>query len=84
MPTSDRSRLWHLLQDIRVPARLPRLLPERLRSTWLVHHLDKPSPIPPLLAAAGLKSTKAFTLLLPYLDQPDPGAAAALLADRET
>jgi hypothetical protein len=45
---------------------IPRLVPARLRSTWLVHHLNLATPLPVLLPAAGLKSSRSLDDLLEY------------------
>lgn len=78
---TDKSRLYALLRDLSVPGWLPPLETERLRSTWLVHQLQRRAPIPELLQAAGLVSTTAITHLLPHLAPSPPGFAAALMAD---
>lgn len=43
----------------------------RLRSTWLVAHMNAPVPLAVLLAAAGLKSARAIVDLLPYTSPPE-------------
>ena len=47
--------------------------PKRLRSTWIVRHLNAGSPLPEFLAAAGLTSTSTLNRYLPYVT-PTPGA----------
>jgi hypothetical protein len=43
---------------------IPPILPARLRSTWLVRHLDLRTPLSVLLAAAGLQSSRSLDDLL--------------------
>jgi hypothetical protein len=52
----------------------------RLRSTWIVSHLNSRSPLPEFLAAAGLTSTAPLLRYMPYVD-PTPGAARLLAQD---
>ena len=42
--------------------------PRRLRSTWIVAHLNAQSPLPEFLAAAGLVTTASLTRYLPYVE----------------
>jgi hypothetical protein len=65
-----------LAQMISDPS-LPRLLASRLRSTWLLHHLNLSTPLPVLMAAAGLVTARPLEDLLPYIT-PIPSAQAAL------
>jgi hypothetical protein len=52
---------------------IPRLVPARLRSSWLVHHLNLATPLAVLLPAAGLKSSRSLDDLLEYARPiPDP------------
>lgn len=62
----DRSRSWHLKQHLQYPPDIP-LENERLRATWLVHHLDNGVPIQALLTAAGVKSFEPLDRLRGYL-----------------
>ncbi len=76
----DRARTWHALRYIQTPTDLP-LETERLRSTWLVHHLNRNVNVVALLREAGLVTTKALTLLLPHLTDPDPDVTRCRMAD---
>jgi hypothetical protein len=58
---------------------LPRLVASRLRSTWLVEHLQLRTPWPVLLPAAGLQTTRPLDDLLPHLEPVDPHQSATLL-----
>jgi len=78
----DRARTWHALRYIQTPTDLP-LKTERLRSTWLVHHLNRNVNVVALLREAGLVTTKALTLLLPHLADPDPVATRRRMADTD-
>lgn len=76
----DRARTWHALRYIQTPTDLP-LETERLRSTWLVHHLNRNVNVVVLLREAGLVTTKALTQLLPHLSEPDPAQMRRRMAD---
>jgi hypothetical protein len=76
----DRARTWHALRYIQTPTDLP-LETERLRSTWLVHHLNRNANVVVLLREGGLVTTKALTLLLPHLTEPSPATTRRLMAD---
>lgn len=76
----DRARTWHALRYIQTPTDLP-LETERLRSTWLVHHLNRNVNVVVLLREAGLVTTKALTLLLPHLSDHDPVVTRRRMAD---
>ena len=78
----DRSRTWNAIRAIDTPTDL-RLETERLRSTWLVHHLDRGVHLTVLARNAGLKTTRAFTLLMPFLTEPPGATANRHLADLE-
>jgi hypothetical protein len=78
----DRSRTWHALKVLESPSDLS-IETERLRSTWLVHHLDAGVNLVTLSRNAGLKTTKAYTLLLPYLAEPDEALARRQLAEMD-
>ena len=56
-----RSRTWNAIHAIDTPTDLG-LETERLRSTWLMHHLDRGVHLTVLARNAGLKTTRAFTL----------------------
>ena len=60
-------------------ASLPRVVPARLRSTWLVRHLDLMTPLQVLLPAAGLQSSRTLDDLLPYADPIEDRLALQLL-----
>jgi hypothetical protein len=52
----------------------------RLRSTWLLACMTSAVPLGALLQAAGLRSARTLTDLLPYCPPPDPAAVDAALA----
>ena len=56
----------------------PRVVPTRLRSTWLVAHLNLRTPYAVLLPAAGMTSSRTLDDLLGYAD-PIPAAEGNLL-----
>jgi hypothetical protein len=51
----------------------------RMRTTWLVHHLNAGTPAVILVAAAGMKSLAALDRFMPYADTPSPESAARAL-----
>ena len=51
----------------------------RLRSTWLVALMCSPLPLACLLAAAGLRSARTLTDLLPHCPDPDATDVEILL-----
>lgn len=58
---------------------LPRLAPARLRSTWLVHHLNQATPLSVLMPAAGLRTARSLDDLLPYGDPVSDERSAMFL-----
>jgi len=52
---------------------------QRLRATWIVHHLQNATPVAVLLKAAGVDSLEAFTRYIPFLDLPAPVVERAQL-----
>jgi integrase len=51
----------------RVPG--PRPVVQRMRATWIVHHLEASTPLDVLLDAAGLATPAALTRFLPFVRQ---------------
>jgi hypothetical protein len=51
----------------------------RLRSTWLVAHMTAAVPLAVLLTAAGLRSARTLTDLLPFASVPDEAKRVSLL-----
>lgn len=82
MPQNESSRLWHLTKNVHYPTWTGRLVPERLRSSWLLRHLNQGTPLTVLLPAAGVTTTSFATQLLPYLDTAAKHDATAWLAGR--
>ncbi|PYC88417.1 hypothetical protein C7C46_00655 [Streptomyces tateyamensis] len=74
---TGKNRLGNLASSIEIPSRLPALSTSRLRTTWLVTHLNAGTPPPELLAAAGLNSTGSLIDLIPHTT-PLPKQQAAL------
>jgi len=52
---------------------------QRLRATWIVHHLAASTPVIPLMAAAGVESLEALTRYLRFVPGVDPSEARRLL-----
>lgn len=58
---------------------LPPLVVARLRSTWLVTHLDNYTPLPALMRAAGLRTVRPLEDLLDYASAISPEDTARYL-----
>lgn len=65
--TSSR-RTGHLTERLIVPTGHPRLAPARLRSTWLLWHLEAGTRLPELCHAAGLQGIGMLSELLQYAE----------------
>lgn len=52
---------------------------QRLRATWIVHHLTLGTPIDLLMDAAGLKSLRPITRYLKFVPPADPEVATSHL-----
>ena len=52
---------------------------QRLRATWIVHHLSVATPVKALLGAAGVESFEAFTRFIPFVPEVDPMEARHVL-----
>jgi hypothetical protein len=63
----SRNRASYLAARLELAADTPRLNCSRLRSTWLVGHLDRGTRLPELVAMAGLKGLTVLSDLLPYV-----------------
>jgi hypothetical protein len=72
------NRTSHLTNALVVPTDHPRLLPARLRSTWLLAHLVAGTRLPELCQAAGIKGPGALQDLI-ELVPPIPGLEAAAM-----
>lgn len=57
-----------LVERLVTPTGHPRLAPARLRSTWLLWHLQANTRLPELCRAAGLRGTGVFADLLEYVE----------------
>jgi hypothetical protein len=58
-----------LVERLITPTGHPRLAPARLRSTWLLWHLQAGTRLPELCRAAGLRGTGVFVDLLEYVSR---------------
>jgi hypothetical protein len=54
---------------------------QRLRATWLVHHLTVGTPVKVLLEAAGIGSLNALTRYIQFVPDVDPSVARRRLRD---
>ena len=52
---------------------------QRLRVTWIVHHLSAATPVIVLLNAAGVSSLEALTRYVQFVPDPEPAEACARL-----
>lgn len=59
--------------------KLPRLVVGRLRSTWLLEHLRRETPLPIVMAAAGLTTVRPLEDLLHHLPAASVEVAASCL-----
>jgi hypothetical protein len=79
----SKNRTGHLVGDLFVPTGHPRLAPARLRSTWLLGHLDAGTRLPELCKAAGIKGATVLSDLLGYLYAVDDERAHAMLRRKD-
>ena len=73
------NRTSHLTDSLVAPTGHPRLVPARLRSTWLLWHLTAGTRLPELCQAAGLKRLNACSDLVVYVAPLGDKEAAELL-----
>ena len=73
------NRTSHLTESFVVPTGHPRLVPARLRSTWLLGHLVAGTRLAELCGAAGLKRLNACSDLIAYMAPLGDKEAAELL-----
>ena len=57
---------------------------QRLRATWIVHHLGARTPVVPFMAAAGVTSLESLTRYLGFVPGVDPGEARRALRGQLT
>jgi hypothetical protein len=55
-----------MLQDVLRSSGQPRPVPQRMRATWLLNHVDGGTPLNTLIDAAGLTSPDVLRRLLPF------------------
>ena len=72
-------RTGHLTAQLLVPTGHPRLAPARLRSTWLVAHLEAGTRLPELARAAGLQGVTVLSDLLVHVEPLGAEDAAAMV-----
>jgi hypothetical protein len=75
----SRNRASSLTASLVVPAAHPPLSASRLRSTWLLWHINAGTRLPELAGAAGLKGVTVLSDLLSFLDPTPEGRADLLL-----
>lgn len=77
--STSKNRTGHLVSSFDVPTGHPAIAPARLRSTWLLGHLDAGTRLPELCRTAGVVGTGVYADLLGYLGPiPDEEAVAML------
>lgn len=64
--SSSNRRTGQLIERLVTPTGHPRLAPARLRSTWLLWHLEAGTRLPELCRAAGFRGTAVFGDLLEF------------------
>ena len=74
-----RNRVADLAKRLARPAGHPRLSPARLRSTWLLAHLEAGTRLPELCCAAGLQGFEVLSDLMPLVARLERREADALL-----
>ena len=52
---------------------------QRMRATWIVHHLTTGAPVVPLMRAAGVESLEAFTRYVRFVPDVDEDLAREAL-----
>ncbi|MGI9091704.1 MAG: hypothetical protein ACR2GG_11475 [Gemmatimonadaceae bacterium] len=67
------------LANLITDSTLPRLVTSRLRSTWMLTHLQLGTPLPIFMPAAGLTTVRPLEDLLHHLPDADPEVAAPWL-----
>jgi hypothetical protein len=77
--SNSTRRTGHLTERLVVPTGHPRLAPARLRSTWLVAHLQAGTRLPELCRAAGLEGVTVLSDLLEFIEPLDDVSAMAML-----
>jgi len=77
--STSRRRASHLVANLEVPPGHPKLSAARLRSTWLLEHLEAGTRLPELAAAAGLSGVTVLSDLLPHVSALPEADAHQLL-----
>ena len=62
----------------------PQITMQRLRATWMIHHLTVGTPFKVLMQAAGINSLEPFARFLPFVPEADPAHAAIWLRGGES
>jgi hypothetical protein len=78
--TSNR-RTGHLTERLITPTGHPRLAPARLRSTWLLWHLEAGTRLPELCRAAGLQGPGVLSDLFEFVEPMPCDVIAMMLRD---
>jgi hypothetical protein len=79
--STSRNRASALAASLVIPPGHPRLSASRLRSTWLLWHLNAGTRLPELAAAAGLKGVTVLSDLLSLVDPMPEGDAGLMLRE---
>jgi len=76
---TDKNLASALARGVRIDSGRIKLNASRLRTTWLVTHLNAGTNMKVLVAAAGLQSIQSLRDLLQYMDPVDESSATAAL-----
>jgi integrase len=76
----NRNRVNSLVTRVEIPAGMPRLVPARLRSTWIVGLLNRGVPIPALMSAVGWTAIPRLDDYMRYLTVTDEKTRYRLVA----
>jgi hypothetical protein len=77
--STSRNRTGHLVARLQVPTGHPPLAPARLRSSWLLRHLECGTRVPELCRAAGLQGPAVLSDLLDLVPPMPPASVQAML-----
>ena len=75
----SRNRTGHLVARLSVPTGHPPLAPARLRSSWLLWHLEHGTRLPELCRAAGIQGPAVLSDLLPLVPPMSSAERDAML-----
>ena len=77
--SKSRNRTGHLVARLSVPTGHPPLAPARLRSSWLLWHVEHGTRLPELCQAAGIQGPAVLSDLLPLVPRMSSADREAML-----